>query len=161
MEYMLDPTKNNVGKTVFPLDGTTVIDNFEVQPDVNMEPVFTVDGKEIEIGGQSTQNMIKLYGGICHNFKQLTGADTNYDMLTSDYFVEVVSDTYNTVTLPLASTYIGCAYIISRGANNTNNKFRITTQTVDTIDGRDDVYLRRAGYHAKLISNGMNTWYII
>jgi hypothetical protein len=91
-------------------------------------------------------------------FKFLTDAGTNYDLLDDDTGVEVRSDTYNTITLPLAVNNNGHIYIISRG-DTTNNALAVITQGGDTIDGEITYPLQDARSRIQLISNGLDSWY--
>jgi len=163
MAYIIDPNKNTIYKSVrIGSNNITIIDDTKIVLDDAEGPVFEVlDNGNINVGGSGVNNTIKLNGGICFNFKKLTDNAIEYIITENDYMVEVASDTYNTIILPSAIGNAGCSYIISRGENTTNNNLVLQTQIGEDIDGREQSFLKYAGIHIKLLSNGEGRWYVI
>ncbi len=93
------------------------------------------------------------------NFKRIIDNGVNYILGTSDFGVEIVSDTYNFVTLPLAAGIGGRVFFVSRASNN--GMLKIVTQGADTIDGRSDYRYMRKYTHMTLMSNDIDRWYIV
>ncbi len=100
-----------------------------------------------------------LSGDQSINFKRITDSGTNYLLGSTDYGVEIVSDTYNFVTLPLASNIGGRVFFISRASDNDNLK--LVAQGTDTIDGHPDYKFLRKYTHLTLMSNNTDKWYIV
>ena len=93
------------------------------------------------------------------NFKRITDTGTDYVLnTTDDYGVEIVSDTYVYITLPPASGNAGRSYLLSR-ASNTDISLR--TQLGDDIDGKSSQLLNRKKTRLTVLSNGVNSWYIV
>lgn len=162
MAYILDD-KNNLGYIVIPNgpnDKITVFSEFEVKPQTATEPYLGVyENGDINIGGPNSSNNLIIEAGIDFDFKQIFGTDSNYDLTENDYAIEIMSDSYNTVTLPSALNSGGRTFIISRGSNN--NNLVIKAQPGETIDSRQELPLKRKNVHTKLISNDQNLWYVI
>lgn len=114
---------------------------------------------DISIGSATAQNQLIIDAGINFKFMRITESGTNYDMTENDYAIEIVNDSYNTITLPNAENIGGRTYIISRGSNNDNLVLR--TRAGDLIDGRDEIKLRTKDVRIKVMSNNINKWYVI
>lgn len=165
MAYILDTNKKSVGKFVIPT-GTepkiTVSEEVEVILEYGQNPSFNITNNgDIILGSSDLDNHIEFNGGICYNFKKIVDNETNYNLSHKDYFIEVVSETYDTITLPYANLNAGCSYIVSRANSNNNNNLKIYSQVEDDIDDRDFLSLKRPGQHINVMSNGENSWYII
>jgi hypothetical protein len=136
MSFIIDDKKKTVGGSVFVLG----------------------EDNTVQVGG--SESTVEITGTIVYNFKRLTEPNTNHDLTESDYFVEVASNTYNTVTLPLASSAESRHYVISRAYNNTNDNLRLVARVGDDIDEATEIRLKNPREHITLISNGLNSWYI-
>jgi len=163
MGFLLE-NKNSLGRYVIPTssNGITVYNPFSVIPSGNLDKQFSIDsGGIIEIGNPNNDNYnnIIFNAGINNAFKQLTDNGADYLLTNNDYFVEVISTTYNYVTLPLANNIGGRTYIISNGSTNINLVVR--TSGIDNIDGRTQIALKRIHDRIKLQSNGIDNWYVI
>jgi hypothetical protein len=98
-------------------------------------------------------------GDLCqYEFKQITGLDTNYNISTSDCAIEIISDTYTTVTLPSAAGLGGKIFLISRGSNT---KFTLLPQTGEFIDNHPDYIFLKKHVRLTVMSNNTSEWYII
>ncbi len=163
MAYIIDDQYISLKESIAVEIGAdvTISDELNVILDANTSPSFSIlnDGT-ISIGSPNISNSISLNGGICYNFKKIIDGGTNYVLQDNDYFIEVVSPTYLTVTLPLAASGPGCSFIISRSNSNTSN-INVVAQIGDDIDDRSFLTLKRAGQHIKVISNGENSWYVV
>ncbi len=162
MAYILDD-KTNLGYIVIPNgpnNKITVFSEFEVQPQTATEPYLGVynDGT-INIGGPNSSNNLIIEAGVDFDFKQIYGTDTNYDLTENDYAIEIMSDSYNTITLPTALNSGGRTYMISR--NSDNNNLVIKAQSGENIDSRTEIQLKRKNVHIKLYSNNIDSWYVI
>ncbi len=93
------------------------------------------------------------------NFKRIVDGGTNYMLGATDYGIEIVSDTYNSVTLPLAGGAGGRVFFVSRASDN--NNLKIITQGADTIDGYIERKFLRKYTHMTLMSNNVDKWYIV
>jgi hypothetical protein len=93
------------------------------------------------------------------NFKRIVDGGFNYMLGTTDYGIEIVSDTYSFVTLPLAAGSGGRVFFVSRASDN--NALKIVTQGSDTIDGYPDSKFLRKYTHMTLMSNDVDKWYIV
>lgn len=163
MSYLLD-IKKNLGSFVIPTgtdNQVTVFKDLLVNPTGNNDSYFSVlNNGDVIIGDSSTltYNNLIINAGLNLGFKQITDTNANYLMTDNDYSVEIISDTYNTVTLPLANGIGGRTYIISRGSNN--NNLIVQAQPGDLIDGRNIIQLKRINDHIQIQSNGINDWYM-
>ncbi|MGL5935638.1 MAG: hypothetical protein ACRCZI_08435 [Cetobacterium sp.] len=164
MSYLLD-VKKNLGSFVIPTGSNnqiTVFKDLLVNPTGTFDSYFSVlNTGDVIIGDNSelTYNNLVINAGLNLGFKQIIDAGTNYLMTDNDYSVEIISNTYNTITLPLASGIGGRTYIISRGS--TNDNLVVQTQGGDLIDGRNIIQLKRINDHIQIQSNGINDWYMI
>lgn len=162
MYYLLD-NKTNLGSIIVPVGtkGTiTVYNDFSVIPSNTLTPSLSVSNTgSIIIGSTTTQNNININSGINFGFSEINGTDTNYTLSQNDYSIDVVSNTYNTVTLPLAQGIGGRTYIIGR--SSTNNNLTVVCHLNDTIDLDPSILLARQYNHIKVMSNNENIWYVI
>ena len=145
MSFLIDPDKDTVS------NNPTLIDI------ITNDTIISNNG-DITIGNNTGE--VRLNGGICYNILRLTDAGTNYDIQDTDYIIEVVSSTYNTITLPPASNSSGCSFIVSRETSNTNKNLLLIPQAGDDIDTYSEHQFRRPG-HIKVVSNGVNSWYVV
>ena len=164
MGFLIDD-KTNLGRYVIPTGAGNIIsvyNEFEIVPTGTTNKQFRVlsDGT-IVLGKDdpNTYNNLIINAGINTNFRQLTDAGTNYLMTNNDYSIEVISNTYNSVTLPAALGIGGRTYIISKGS--TNPSFVVIAQPGDKIDGVSQIALKRTHDHFQIQSNGVDEWYII
>jgi hypothetical protein len=160
MAYILDD-KRNLGYIVIPNgpnDKITVFSEFEVKPQSATEPYFGIynDGT-INIGGPNSSNNLIIEAGVDFDFKQIFGLATNYNLTENDYAIEIMSDSYNTITLPTALNSGGRTYVLSRGSNN--NNLVVKAQTGENIDSRQEIHLKRKNDHIKIYSNNIDSWY--
>jgi hypothetical protein len=163
-DFILDPAKANIGSLVIPVGSdptVTVFADFEVSPLIGESAAFGIyDNGEILVGNNTMGNNILLNGGIDFNFKQITDTSlSNYNLTFNDYAVEIITDTIDTITLPLAMGIGGRTYIVSRGSNN--NALAVVSQAGDNIDTRQFIKLNRIYTHMKLMSNGQDSWYVV
>lgn len=98
-------------------------------------------------------------GNPSFNFKRIIDGGSNYILSDDDYAIEIVSDTYNSITLPTASGIGGRVYFTSRGSNN--NNLIITAQNGELIDGYQTYKFAKKYTHMSVMSNNVNQWYII
>ncbi len=162
MAYIFDTRRKSLGTLAIPLgadDTVTVLSEFKVTPDAAETFLDIRENGEIFIGDDGGINNITLNGGIRYNFKQIIGVALNYDLEEDDYAIEIVSDTYNSVTLPFATGRGGRAFLISRGSDN--NAFVIKTQIGDTLDTRTQVPIKRKNEHIRVMSFDNNKWFTI
>ena len=97
-------------------------------------------------------------GNPSFNFKRIIDSGVNYLLGTTDYAVEIVSDTYTAVTLPSAADIGGRVFFISRGSNV---NIILTAQSGETIDGLHTYTYYRKYTHLTVMSNNVNVWYIV
>ncbi len=138
-------------------------DNIQILDDLIVgtpNPYMSVTSTNIDIGHPSLDSHIRMNGGLCYNIKQIT-TGVSYSLQDNDYFVEIVTPSCLTVLLPSAAADSGCSFLISRAESNTNNNLFVVAQPGDDIDGRPTQQLRRAGMHIRVISNGIDRWYIV
>lgn len=102
------------------------------------------------------------FGGITINGKQVskrtTVADTNYNILTTDFIIEYTSlSTGRTATLPTAVGVTGQEYIIKDGAglSGTDN-ITVATTSAQTIDGASTKVINTNYGVLRVYSNGTN-----
>lgn len=160
--YILD-NKNNLESSVIPVGTTnnvTVYSEFNVIPNNYTIPRLNIlnDGTAFIAGATSGSGGGET-GGIDYNFRQIHDVITNYDLTLDDYAIEIMSNTINSVTLPLAANKGGRYYVISRGPT-TNNNLILKPQVGDNIDMNQFIQLRRVGDHINVMSNDVNSWYI-
>lgn len=147
MSYILD-NKTNLASIVIPVGETKIITVFShlsvvPTPEATLIPSFdTVNG----------------IAPIAPNFKRINNTDKNYNILSTDYAIDIISDTYTTVTLPLAANVGGKIYVIAR---TSNTDIQIICQNGDTIDTTPVITLGRKYNHLNIMSNNVSTWYII
>lgn len=79
--------------------------------------------------------------------------------MVSDYAVEVVSATYETIILPTSLNNGGQLYIISTTSGNPNLK--VLPQSGESIDGSTFIQLKRMYDHIQIMSNSIEEWYIL
>lgn len=106
-----------------------------------------------------TTNSSSSSGNPSFNFKRITDSGTNYLLGETDYAIEIVSDTYNIVTLPTAAGRGGRVYSVSRASDN--NTMHLTAQSGETIDGTQSYYYLRKYTHMTVMSNDVNKWYVL
>lgn len=162
MAYILDKKKDlsSYGISQGTLPTVNFITDTTITPNGATEPYLSVSGNgQINIGGPNSSNALDLNCGVQFKFKQIIGTDTNYDLTMNDYAIEIISDSYMTVTLPTSAGNGGLTYIISRGSNN--NALVVKSQNGETIDGRQESGLWRKNTHVKVMSNSINAWYIV
>ena len=161
--YILDQ-KSNLGSVIIPVGAdniVTVLAEFEVIPPPLTASQFSIrNNGDIAIGDPNSTNNVILNTGLKLNFRQLTGTDSDYLLTSDDYMLEVASDTYNTITLPSALGKGGISYVVSRGST-VNNNLVLRAQINETIDSRTQLSLVAAGDHIRVISNNIDTWYIV
>lgn len=157
--YILDH-KQNLGSIVIPIGiiGSVVVYNefAVITPSSTVSQFSITDNGDINLGGVGT---ITITTELKLSFKQINGTDTDYLLDSKDYAVEVVSDTYNSITLPSAAGMGGVSYVISRGST-VNNNLVLRAQPGESIDCRSELLLELPGSHIRVISNNINTWYI-
>jgi len=141
-------TSNYIFPTERPVGSGYVLQ--DVLGDGNLEWVL---GDSLGGGGGGSS------GNPSFNFKRITDGGTNYTLDDDDYAIEIVSDTYNTVTLPNATGRGGRVYFISRGSDN--NDLILTAQAGETIDGWQERDFPRKYTHLTVMSNSVNKWYVI
>lgn len=164
MGFLLDD-KNNLGRYVIPTginNGVNVYSDFEVYPNGITNSHFSVYADGTIIIGDTTPgsyNNLVINAGISSSFRQLTDNATDYILTNNDYSVEVISNTYNSITLPPALNIGGRTYVISKGSSNPD--FVVRASTGDMIDGRAQIGLKRTNDHIQVQSNGINEWYVL
>lgn len=159
MSYLLDDGKNNLASFIVPIGTTNVVTvshDFSVIPGTATTPALSISSTGAS-GGAA--NNLTLNSGVNFNFQQIIASGNNYMLSQNDYAIEIISDTYNLITLPICSKIGGRTYIISRGSNN--NNLTIVCQPGDNIDTAQSINLTRKYDHVRLMANGINTWYII
>ena len=160
--YILD-NKRNLGSFIIPVDSDNkikVFREFEVQPQNLLYPQFGVyNNGDIVIGNVNNPNNVNITGGIDFTFERITTLDTDYILTENNYALEIVSDTYNFITLPLATGIGGRTYRISRGSDNDSLVLRC--QPGDNIDSRSIIELKRKFAHLTVMSNNINSWYFV
>lgn len=98
-------------------------------------------------------------GNPSFNFKRIIDGGTNYILGDTDYAIDIVSDTYTTVTLPTAAGIGGRVFLVSRASNNATLK--IMAQPGETID-KEQIYKYLRKYtRMTVMSNDINDWYIV
>ncbi len=179
MAYILD-NKKALGSYVIPagttpavnsLIDTQIMAEFSIGPDDSKKYIFPEEkapgaGYILEdVKGDGNLSWVLPSGGgggggdPSFNFKRITDGGLNYILGPADYAIEIVSDTYNFITLPLAAGLGGRVYFVSRASDN--NTLKITTQGADTIDGGAQYKYLRKYTHMSVMSNDVNMWYII
>lgn len=139
MAYILDPDKNTVGNNLIP-DG---------------DPPDTVLTSCIDM---KVVGNFSISGGIQYAYKELIDTATNYNITYDDHNIEVISDTYETITLPDALGKQGTTFMIYR--NSDNNNLKIVTQLGQTIDTSLECRIRKKGFKITVMSDSEN-WIIV
>ena len=123
------------------------------------DPLITVDENNV-IGIGSESNSIKFNSGLCHKFIQLTDNETNYNLTDKDWGIQVISPTYETITLPVITT-AGCEYLIEKN-NGNNDPLRILTSGGNLIDGDSELTIIDNDTRFKVLSDpDLQNWSII
>lgn len=159
---MIIDDKRNLGSLVIPVgnnNNITVYSEFSVIPTGYTITQFEVlNNGNITLGNNTTNNNLIINAGIDMDFKCIIDGGTNYILSENDYAVEIVSDTYTSVTLPSANLIGGRTYIISRGSNTV---ISLTAQVGENIDSRTSILLKRKHDHIKVMANNEDSWYVI
>jgi hypothetical protein len=177
MAYILD-NKKNLGHYVVPtgtqpivtaLEDTQIKAEFSIGPNDSTKYTFPTTKApgigyilEDTLGDGNLQWVLASSGSSgdpSFNFKRIIDSETNYILGATDYAIEIVSDTYTTVTLPSAASIGGRVFFVSRGSDN--DTLRIVAQLGETIDGGPDYRYLRKFTHMTVMSNDVNQWYII
>ena len=182
MAYILDDNKNHTSSYLSTLgntDSPKIEANVDTQikaelsigPDNNTKYIFPATRSpgpgyvlEDTLGDGNLKWVLSSGGGgssgnPSFNFKRITDLGTNYILGEMDYAIEIVSDTYNTVTLPTALNKGGRVYLISRGSNNDN--LQLVAQVGETIDDTNSYKYLRKYTRMSVMSNSVDKWYII
>ena len=83
---------------------------------------------------------------------------TNYNITMNDCAIEIVSDTYTTVTLPTALGSGGKIFLISRASNTGLN---LLPQIGEKIDEHNNYIFPRKFTRLTVMSNNSNMFYIV
>ncbi len=97
-------------------------------------------------------------GDPSFEFMRITDSGVDYVLDDEDHGIEIVSDTYTTVTLPTAAGIGGRVYFVSRGSDT---EIVLTAQTGETIDGLQTYTFHKKYTHLSVMSNGVDTWYVL
>ena len=163
MSYLMDH-KTNLGSIAIPVGASNDIEifsGFYVKPFGFPNPLFSIaDNGTITIGDPLNPTPIVINSNIQYKFEQISGTGTNYLLSDSDYAIEILSNTYNFITLPSASGIGGRTYVLSRGTTS-NNSLTLVTQPGQTIDGRASIALPQQNDHLMVMSNDALSWYIL
>lgn len=162
MNYILD-FKSNLASiaTISSTGDVNVNGGFTVQPSGFDNPLVAVETTgNVTIGDSNSTSNIVIYANEVNKFEQLTGTDTDYQLSANDYTIEVLSNTYMSLTLPSAANIGGRTYIISRGTTS-NNDLILQTQTGENIDGDPFIAFTLPHYHLTVMSNNIDTWYLL
>lgn len=179
MAYILDD-KKDIGAYVIPTGTAPVVESladtqikaeFSIGPDDSKKYTFPTTKApgtgyilEDTLGNGNLQWVLASSGGgssgdPSFNFKRIIDGGTNYLLGGTDHAIEIVSDTYNTVTLPSAAGLGGRVFLVSRASNN--NNLRIVTQIGETLDGGSSYRYLRKYTRMTVMSNDIDEWYII
>lgn len=169
MAYMLDNEKEDItsflnttgsggggggGETKLKIYG-----DFEVEPSPEAGIQFAVYGNSVHIGNNNATTNLIIEGGVDFDFKQINDDGVDYQLADNDYAVEIISDTYETITLPSALDTGGRTYVISRGSNN--SELVLQAQPGENIDDKPIIQLKRKNVHIKVMSNNIDSWYVV
>jgi hypothetical protein len=175
MAFLLDD-KKNLGKYVIPMGGTQIVTSYNP---TQIKTTFMIGDndavkytfptirspnanyilKDVTGNGILTWEPDGGSGSSIMSFKKITDSGTNYDLLLDDHMVEIVSDTYNTVTLPNAIGLGGKEYIISRESNN--NSLILVAPFGNNIDDRQSTGFWRKHTRINVVSNDTTSWYVL
>lgn len=178
MAYILDD-KKNIESYVIPtgtqpivtaLEDTQIKAEFSIGPNDSNKYIFPTTKapgigyilEDVKGDGVLEWTQASSGGGSgdpSFNFKRIVDSGTNYVLGATDYAIEIVSNTYNFVTLPLASGIGGRVFFVSRASDN--NTLKIVTQGSDTIDGINNYHYLRKYTHMTVMSNSVDKWYIV
>ncbi len=173
MAYILDD-KKDLGSYVIPTGSTPVITSFnptQIQNTLSIGPTnatkYTFPANPSpgpgyilqDVSGTGILTWELPSGGISFSWKRITDSGTNYNILSTDYGIDIVSATYNTVTLPTAVGNGGKSFVISR--SSTNDNLTLIPQSGETIDNEPDSGFWRQYTRIVVISNNIGGWYII
>jgi hypothetical protein len=155
--------KDNLASHMVPLGPDSIVTaykGFEVVPDPTAPGAFfsVLASGSVTVGGNGSDD-VTLGAAVKSSFRSITDPIANYDVADDDYAVEIVSDTINTITLPAASGKGGKNYVISRRSNN--NNLVVQAYPGDNIDSATTIELKRMYDHIEIMSNDIDTWYII
>ena len=161
--YILD-IKTNLASIIVPTNNdsrVTIYSELEVIPENFSQPQLAIyNSGQIALGNSAVEGSnIVINAGSNVNFKQIFGNNTDFPLTINEYAIEIISDTYNTVTLPSALNIGGRSYLISRGSNN--NNLVVRCQPGENIDTRNQIQLKRKNEHIQVMANGQDSWYII
>jgi hypothetical protein len=117
----------------------------------------------IQLGNSVSDNSIFLNGGVDFLLRKIVDpafTPPNFTLTVNDFMIDVISDTFSTVTLPLSGNSGGRMYIVSRGFSGAG-VLTLVTSGVDTIDGDPSISLPVQDTRVKVISDGVSKWYVI
>jgi hypothetical protein len=173
MAYILDD-KKDLGSFVIPIGATPTVTSFNptqiqntfaIGPDNLTKytfPTTPAPGAGYilqDVGGTGILTWELVSASASYSWKRITDSGTNYNVLLVDDGIEIVSNTYNTVTLPTAVGSGGKKYVISRVSNN--NNLLLMPQVGETIDSYPNFAFTFQYTRVSVISNDVNGWYII
>ncbi len=169
---MLD-YKANVGTSVVPVGGPIPNTPSETSNDINLkgnfsvtpigfnEPLINIDNTGIvSIGNSNSDNNIVFKSSVRYQYKNITDDATEYTLGINDFAIDINSDTYITIKLPSALNIGGKKYLISRG-EMANNNLVVEAQPGETIDGIFSIPLDSNRLRLEIISNNIDTWYLM
>jgi hypothetical protein len=156
----------------FPVDiglsGQVLVANTSTIPgklDWGVAPAYAIIPGAVEIGSNdstlllSGKTGITIIGGIEYQYDSIELIGTTYNMLDSNYFVEITGSGDTIVALPEADTRTGKIFIISKGY--VGGTLTINTQIADKIDGDDTIELSILNQRIQLISSGTDRWMVL
>lgn len=98
-------------------------------------------------------------GSECkYDFVRITAPNTNYNLTAADCAIDIINDSYTTITLPSAAGLGGKVFVISRGSNT---KFVLVPQPGETIDEHLNYIFLRKYVRLTVMSNDIDMWYIL
>jgi hypothetical protein len=163
MNHFILDHKTNLESLVVPTgtnETITVKSEFVVSPVGSNQPYLGIyNNGNIVIGSPVDHDNVIINSGIMFEFKRIIDNGTNYVLSTDDHGIEIVSTTYNTITLPTANGSGGLSYILSNGSGNIN--LRVVPQSGELIDGAAYIQLKRIYDHIQVMSNGVSEWYVV
>jgi hypothetical protein len=181
MAYLLDSAKNSLGTFVIPTGASSVVTSFQptlIQNTLDigsapstsyrLPPDRTLASNRVlkDANGDGVVSWSYVDGGGgggseigLYPFIRLTGILTNYNVESTDCVIDVVSDTFNTITLPFAAGLGGKMFIINRSSNN--DAMTVVPQSGDNIDGFPVFYVDMKDTRLLVVSDNILDWFIV
>ena len=118
-----------------------------------------ISGGKINIGSSSSGDQILIHGSVAYQYDSITSGVGTFTLTANHYFVEINTTGITQVDLPDVTLSVGRAYIISKGT--ATGSIIIDAFGGQTIDNIGSLTLSVQNQRIRVISNGVDKWYIV